>query len=1398
MNPPCGTQGVRYVGDVVEFTLSGLPDSACELRVFLRTNIGRGHQVRKEIIRSIEEPDVQLEGSWRDVPMHFDGGKWRVKLALTEVGWFQAKAYAVDAQYRQRWPEGDNIALSVHPNTCRSGNTIYCAFPRMFGPAKTQRDTTVMDHDGRVASLDSEGYTVIPPGGKLRDLKSELSHIFEALDCRILHLLPVNPTPTTYARMGRFGSPYACGDLTAIDPALVEFDKRTTGVEQFRELTRGVHSYGGQLFLDLVINHTGWGSTLQENHPDWFLREPNGDFASPGAWGNVWADLVELEPNHPELWEHMASAFLEWCQRGVDGFRCDAGYKVPMPVWRYITARVREHFPDTVFLLEGLGGGWDDTAALLTEGGMQWTYSELFQEYSGEQVAGYLDHAHVQSERVGTLIHYSETHDNSRLAAKGRKWSLLRNQLCALTSTSGGFGFANGVEWLADEQINVHSARGLNWGAEENIVSELAQLNRLLNQHPCFRDGTQIERLSQPDSNLCHLRRTSANGEAEVRVIANLDADQGQAVDDALIGWVDLLSGNIFEGGFVGPLTVLCLTQRAASLDDDQYELRRAQAAWAYQCLSVCFEPEDLGDVDWRELAKLAADNPPGFVAAITAIQELNGSSGVLAQIRDAMNSEHFPQTNIWRRRDSSRVMPMPVGHWLMVCNETPFEVRISKANEPGLVSSVQMENVHVASLGPLEETGRYQILFQEREGEGTSVEGEIEVAPFEPSNETFDATSVRLNGETLEAPVALLTNGRGGMARIPVDLGAIKSKYDCLLGANLNPDAPVDRHVFAKRIRLWAVADGFISTLNAANLIHFEPGSPARWRFLVSAGDFQAVEVELEAAMPDGHNSTVLTFRRLDDAPMRGRMLQPDREFSLTVRVDLEDRSFHEETHLNPDGESFFGESLMCEEGGFTFAPASGRELKVSVNRGRFHAEVEPVYNVGHPVEASRGQAEVGDAYSPGWFEIPLKPSDESVLMLSSESTTIPPVIRNETLVSFEERLRFSMKAFVVNRGGGKTVVAGYPWFLDWGRDTFIAARGLLSAGWVDEVFGIVKAFAKFEDRGSLPNVLNGENASNRETSDAPLWFGKVCAELAETKGEDIFAERMADGRQLREVLISIGCGYRDGTPQGIRMDLESGLIWSPSHFTWMDTNFPAGTPREGYPVEIQALWIELLGLLSRLDCAGGWDDLECRARVAFGRYFCQTSSGWVADLLPATEGVKPSDAPCDDSLRSNGLMAVALGGVPLPVARVTVMAACDHLVVPGAMRSLAPLKVAVPLPVRADTGELLNDPIRPYWGRYEGDEDTRRKPAYHNGTAWGWQLPFLSESIMRCWPNDEGALKAARAYLLSMESLLNAGCIGHLPEVMDGDAPHTQRGCDAQAWSATEAYRVWRLLGK
>src|SRR5439155_931363 len=108
---------------------------------------------------------------------------------------------------------------------------------------------------------------------------------------------------------------------------------------------------------------------LAAQKPLWMPLE-NGAFLSPGAWGVTWEDLVELNTRERELWDHLAEAFLTWCRRGVDGFRCDAGYKVPMPVWRYIIARVREEFPETLFLLEGLGGGWNETEALLTEGGM--------------------------------------------------------------------------------------------------------------------------------------------------------------------------------------------------------------------------------------------------------------------------------------------------------------------------------------------------------------------------------------------------------------------------------------------------------------------------------------------------------------------------------------------------------------------------------------------------------------------------------------------------------------------------------------------------------------------------------------------------------------------------------------------------------------------------------------------------------------------------------------------------------------------------------------------------------------------------------------------------------------------------------------------------------------------
>ena len=165
------------------------------------------------------------------------------------------------------------------------------------------------------------------------------------------------------------------------------------------------------------------------------------------------------------------------------------------------------------------------------------------------------------------------------------------------------------------------------------------------------------------------------------------------------------------------------------------------------------------------------------------------------------------------------------------------------------------------------------------------------------------------------------------------------------------------------------------------------------------------------------------------------------------------------------------------------------------------------------------------------------------------------------------------------------------------------------------------------------------------------------------------------------------------------------------------------------------------------------------------------------------------------DNALRSNALLAIALDLVDGPKARRTVEAAQRYLVVPGALRSLAPLPVYPPLAVWHH-GQLLNHPDEPYWGSYEGDEDTRRKPAYHNGTAWVWTFPSFCEAVVKAYGKSPASIEAARAYLTSVDTHLQQGCVGQLPEILDGDAPHLPRGCDAQAWSVTEVLRVWRWL--
>src|SRR5207302_4790896 len=201
-------------------------------------------------------------------------------------------------------------------------------------------------------------------------------------------------------------------------------------------------------------------------------------------------------------------------------------------------------------------------------------------------------------------------------------------------------------------------------------------------------------------------------------------------------------------------------------------------------------------------------------------------------------------------------------------------------------------------------------------------------------------------------------------------------------------------------------------------------------------------------------------------------------------------------------------------------------------------------------------------------------------------------------------------------------------------------------------------------------------------------------------------------------------------------------------------------------------------------------------KAEASFAKLFWLEERGWLADLLIARRDQSAVAATRDNALRSNYLLAISLGLLTGERAQRGVEAARRYLVVPGALRSLAPLPVMPPLPVAAPDGVLLNTPDFPYMGRYEGNEDSRRKPAYHNGTAWTWTFPIFCEALARAWDLSPASVSAARAYLATMDELMNHGCLGQLPEIIDGDAPHTSRGCDAQAWGATEALRVWKLL--
>ena len=1280
---------LKWRGDTLTVTLK--LDSPRAGRAAFRTNIGRASVRRHEIIDETEKGITPLAKAWTDIPLAEVGpGLFRAEIPLEEVGVFSGKACFFPAGSPvPEWPEGRNTHIKVESAETRRLNAIYTVFPRQFG--------------------------------SFREIVRRLPLIMDTMGFRLIQTLPPFPVPTTYAVMGEYGSPFAATDFLSVDPAMAEFDECATPLMQFKELIGAVHSHRGLMLLDLPANHTGWASTLQTHHPDWFNREADGRFVSPGAWGVTWADLVQLDYANPELRAYMADVFVFWCRLGVDGFRCDAGYMIPAETWNYIVARVREEYPDTIFMLEGLGGEIKVTDRLLAESNLDWAYSEIFQTYDRNGFEWYLPQAIARAEKYGTLVHFAETHDNDRLAKGGETYARLRVQLAALLSWQGAWGIANGVEWYCREKIDVHQRNDLNWGAKDNMVDLIARLNAILATHPSYAGAVHQEVVTRGDGNTLAVLRTGSGGD-KLLILANLDCG-----NEACIDW----DRTRFSGGEAFDLIV----KGTIRIDGP-----------------VHLAPGEVKCVSAASFEKAAAPALPRKAPRHKALFHV-------VMPRDAKRDVVVPQLQ-WVELSAPslfrmRVIDPATGRTIRVCRSEGRSVTFDAPHYYGDGTRCRRLELHVT----MYEDGKAERLFSNLLIPPTSAKASVKLE--------MSKDEVRLHPDYR----TVLSNGVGASAQVRVGWGTVCSQYDAILAANPNPTCPSDRVNLWSRARCWLQREGYTRELDRKCVTRFvaDPsGAVARWEFCVPCGMGRETAFVQELSLVPGENTAVLKVTRVksgeDDVDDRIR---------LVFRPDLEWRSFHSTTKAFKGLEQLF--PSRCRDvsaKGCVFAPYDGR-FTLAVEGGEYHHEPQWDYNVGHPEEAARGQDGSGDLFSPGWISADL-PIGGSVTITGSlsaaDSARIAERVPGERIDvghDFAAALKAALSLFIVRRDDLKTVIAGYPWFLDWGRDTFIFMRGMIAAGMHADALKILKAFAAFEENGTLPNIIYGKTAGNRDTTDAQLWFIRCVQELQAVADPSVCPP--ADIDALVGTCLHIVDHYVSGTPNGIRMDSESGLVWSPAHFTWMDTNYPACTPRIGYPVEIQALWISALRFLGR-------EELAEKALASVKRYFkTDGRSGkgpdrGYCDCLAAPCGEPAAQAIPEDTLRPNQLFLITLGILDDP----SILEATEQLLIPGGIRSLAPGHVA-------------------YRGVYAGDEDTSRKPAYHNGTAWAWVFPLYAEAM--------AAVKACPAevalqLLAGAVENLNTGCIGHISEIADGDAPHAQKGCAAQAWSVSELLRVWLKL--
>ncbi|RLB64817.1 MAG: glycogen debranching protein, partial [Deltaproteobacteria bacterium] len=874
-----------------------------------------------------------------------------------------------------------------------------------------------------------------------------------------------------------------------------------------------------------------------------------------------------------ELWIYMAEVFLTWCRRGVDGFRCDAGYMIPAAAWKYIIARVREQYPDTVFLLEGLGGKISVTEELLDNANFDWAYSELFQNYDRGQIEFYLPGALHLSSRKGIMINFAETHDNNRLAATSKTYARMRTALCALVSPNGAFAFTNGVEWLATEKIDVHEASSLNWGAEDNLVEHIRRLNAILTVHPTFYGRVELRLIQEGEGNFIVLSRYQPTGDTFLLILVNLDLEQRTnaawyypANAASCLEFTDLLSGRRItvaaDGGRhsleLDPGQVLCLSANHHDLELVNQALEKAPVPATLQLNQVARAKALEVFYHYHGLEQLQTFDPDAAAARLLADPE--------EYCRELNPHSEESRAITWRWPvDCRREVMIPPNHFLLVHSPFPFRASIEDGRK--ILGS---ENSLPTA------TGSSFILFKPMEVPGRHRSLKLKLRVYDPEKTRSAAAPLLLlsrlrdvrikkrfnRADILHTPLLFLgTNGRGAMMRTSILWSRINSRYDALLAANLDDQIPVDRQVMFSRCRAWVVFQGYSQAVNKDCLqsFTFDYHSRGRWHYRIPTGQGENLHLIVSMAMVPENNKILLTFQRTDNHD-QDRRLSRREKITLILRPDIEDRNFHQTTKAYLGPENQWPAAVDAHDHGFTFQPAADHRLEMTVSDGRFIRQPEWQYMVYRPLEAERGLDPNSDLFSPGYFSTSLG-GDETVTLTAEvmsgdnslteqEAETEPaifPAAKEDKSPDLDQELSSALEHFIVRRGDYQSVIAGYPWFLDWGRDSLIVVRGLIAAGRVEAAENVLIQFGRFEERGTLPNMIQGNNAGNRDTIDAPLWFMVAVNDMLKKENNHEFLEAQADRRSIKEIIFSIGTSLIRGTANGITMDPSSGLLFSP-----------------------------------------------------------------------------------------------------------------------------------------------------------------------------------------------------------------------------------------------------------